>query len=343
MAQGNATTVSARCRTQDHAARQSPLAGSKTKPWAKLYIRGKTVAKMSSVTRAILLSLIALLFFDLMGLIIKRLSVDYNAAELSAYRNIFGLIPSVIALRYSEFWHQENRSFRIRQWPMACMRGLIVTLAQLMFYLSLGRIAFATATTISYSNALFMTIFAIVLLGERVGVIRWAAVLVGFAGVMMVTGLGKDTFSWDAVLPIAAAALYAMSGVTARLMDTDVPSAVVNMYSTVFAVLGSLVIALVFDGFSPVQSGTDVLWIVTMGTCGGTAVIFLIMSFRMTEQSNLAPFTYFGIPLAIVLGWLFFDEAPLDDLFPGSLLIAAGGLLVIWRERRLKSHSSGDS
>jgi len=45
----------------------------------------------------------------------------------------------------------------------------------------------------------------------------------------------------------------------------------------------------------------------------------------MTEQSNLAPFTYFGIPLATVLGWLFFDEAPLADLFPGSLLIAAGG------------------
>ncbi|MDG2406505.1 MAG: DMT family transporter, partial [Paracoccaceae bacterium] len=271
---------------------------------------------MSSVTRAILLSLTALLFFDLMGLIIKLLSRDYNAAELVAYRNIFGLIPSVIALRYSEFWHQENRSFQIRQWPIACIRGLIVALAQLMFYLSLGRIAFATATTISYSNALFMTIFAIVLLGERVGVIRWAAVLIGFAGVMMVTGLGTDTFSWNAVLPIGAAALYAISGVTARLMDSNVPSAVVNMYSTVFAVLGSLAIVLVFDGFSPVQSGTDILWIITMGACGGTAVIILIVSFRMTEQSNLAPFTYFGIPLAIVLGWLFFDEAPLADLFP---------------------------
>ena len=58
----------------------------------------------------------------------------------------------------------------------------------------------------------------------------------------------------------------------------------------------------------------------------------------MTEQSNLAPFTYFGIPLATVLGWLFFDEAPLADLFPGSLLIAAG-VLVIWRERRLKSQN----
>jgi drug/metabolite transporter (DMT)-like permease len=56
----------------------------------------------------------------------------------------------------------------------------------------------------------------------------------------------------------------------------------------------------------------------------------------MTEQSNLAPFSYFGIPLAFVLGWLFFDEMPWDDLFPGALLIAAGGLLIVWRERRLR-------
>ena len=87
------------------------------------------------------------------------------------------------------------------------------------------------------------------LLGERVGVIRWVTVLVGFAGVMMVTGLGTDTFRRDAVLPVGAAALYAISGVTARLMDADVPSAVVNMYSTVFTVLGFLAIAWCLTGF----------------------------------------------------------------------------------------------
>ena len=76
---------------------------------------------------------------------------------------------------------------------------------------------------------------------------------------------------------------------------------------------------------------------ITMGAFGGTAVLFLVISFRMTEQSNLAPFSYFGIPMAAFFGWLFFDETPFDDLFPGAVLIIAGGLLVIWRERRLNS------
>ncbi len=62
-------------------------------------------------------------------------------------------------------------------------------------------------------------------------------------------------------------------------------------------------------------------------------VLFLVVSYRMTEQSNLAPFSLGCIPLAFVLGWLFFDEAPWATLFPGAILIAAGGLLIVWRER----------
>ena len=287
------------------------------------------------MARAVIFSLIALVFFDLMGLIIKLLSPKYSAVELSAYRNFFGLIPSAVALWYSDMWQQTHRSFRIRQWPLACLRGVIVAFAQLMFYLSLGRIAFATASTISYSNALFMTIFAIIFLGETVGVIRWTAVLAGFVGVVMVMGLGSEAFTWDALLPFGAAALYALSGVTARLIDDDVSSALVNIYSTVIAVAASIILTLFLGGFSSIANGSDVFWIIAMGAFGGIAVLFLVISYRMTEQSNLAPFSYFGIPLAAFFGWLFFDEASLGNLFPGALLIVAGGLLIIWRERQL--------
>jgi len=293
------------------------------------------MAQSGSVARAIAISLVALVLFDLMGLIIKLLSPRYSAAELSAYRNIFGLIPSAIALWSSPAWHRGGRKLRVRQRFIVYVRGVIVTLAQLMFYLSLARIAFATTTTITYSGALFTTVFAVFILKERVGVLRWGAVLIGFIGVMMVMGLGRDSFTWDALLPVGAAVLYALTGVTARLVDEDVPSALVNLYSTAFAIVGSLLIAVFLGGFSPIHSLSDFLWIVAMGGFGGSAVLCLIVSYRMTEQSNLAPFSYFGIPFAFFFGWLFFGEAPIRDLFPGALLIIIGGLIVIWRERRL--------
>lgn len=289
-----------------------------------------------NVALAIALSLVALLLFDFMGLIIKHLSGGYRAAELSAFRNFFGLIPAAIALWTAKSWHAAGRPMILRQWRLGLLRGLFITFAQFLFYYALGRLAFATATTISYSNALFVTMLAVPILGERVGLVRWAAVCVGFAGVVWITRPGSDAFSVDVLAPIGAAFLYALAAVTARRMDPEVPSPLINLYSAGMAMVGAVILVLFTGGFSGIASWTDFGWIVAMGGFGGSAVLCLVISYRMTEQSNLAPFSYFGIPMAFVLGWLFFDEAPWADLFPGALLIVAGGLLVIWRERRLR-------
>lgn len=285
---------------------------------------------------AIALYLLALLLFDAMALVIKRLSPDYTAAELSAYRNVFGMIPAIVALWSTAAWHKAGRPLRMRQWRLGVWRGLIVVIAQLLFYLSLGRLAFATATTISYANAIFMVALAVPVLGERVGFIRWSASLVGFGGVILVMGLGRDTFSIDALLPLGAALGYALVGVSARRFDEDVPSPLVNLYSAGISAIGAAALAFALGAFSPIASLTDLAWIALMGTFGGCAVLTLIVSFRMTEQANLAPFSYFGIPLAFLLGWIFYDEAPWSDLYPGALLIIVGGLLIVWRERQLQ-------
>ncbi|MEM9575548.1 MAG: DMT family transporter [Pseudomonadota bacterium] len=290
---------------------------------------------------AIFLSLVALSLFDAMGLVIKLLSERYSAMELSAWRNFFGLFPALIAVFASRAWHAAGRPLRIRQWKLAFARGAIVTVAQLCFYISLGVLAFATASTITYANALFMTALAVPLLGEHVGWMRWGAVLIGFVGVLLIMQPGTDAFTPYALLPLGAAFFYALVGVTARLFDEDVPSPLISLYAQVTAILVSTLVALSWDGFTPIQSWGDLGWIMAMGAFGGTAVLFLVASYRMTEQSNLAPFSYFGIPLAFLLGWLFFDETPWDALFPGAFLIAAGGLLIIWRERRLKAGTRG--
>ena len=288
-----------------------------------------------NVVLGILISILALVLFDLMGLIIKYLSPRYSAAELSAYRNLFGLVPSAIALWMNAAWRRGTRSLRIRQWRLALYRGAAVTFAQLMFYLSLGLMAFATATTISYTTALFTTALAVPLLGERVGLARWTAVAIGFIGVLLIMQPGTAAFSWSMLLPFGAAALYAYSGVTARLIDPEVPTALFNLYSSVVAAIGSFLLALATGGFTSLANLQDLGFIVLMGLFGGSAVLCLVFSFRMTEPSNLAPFSYFGIPIAFLLGWIFFDEAPFNTLMPGALLIILGGLMIVYRERRL--------
>ena len=292
--------------------------------------------KSDRTLTAVLLLLCALTLFDAMGLIIKQLSPRYGAAELSAYRNTFGLIPSLIVLFASSDWHAKGRVWKLRQWRFALARGAILTVAQFSFYLSLGLLTFATASTITYANSLFAVALATVLLGEKVGWIRWSAVLLGFIGVIWIVRPGSDTFSPAALLPLGAAVCYALVGVTARMMDGDVPTPLINLYSSIVALLGAVCLAFITGGFTPLDQANDIWWLMAMGGFGGSAVLLLIMSYRMAEQSNLAPFNYFGIPLAFLLGWIFFDEAPWDELFPGALLILASGLLIIWREQRPK-------
>jgi drug/metabolite transporter (DMT)-like permease len=292
--------------------------------------------KTDQTFTAILLLLGALTLFDSMGLIIKHLSPRYGAAELSAWRNMFGLIPSMIVLYASREWHSKGRILIVRQWKLALFRGVVLTFAQFSFYLSLGLLTFATASTITYANSLFAVALAVPLLGEKVGWIRWSAVIVGFVGVVWIVRPGSDTFTLAALLPLGAAACYAIVGVTIRVMDDDVPTPLINLYSSVVALIGAVVLTLFTGGFTPLQQPNDIWWLMAMGGFGGCAVLLLIMAYRRGEQSDLAPFNYFGIPLALLLGWIFFGETPWGELFPGALLILTSGLLIVWRERQLK-------
>jgi drug/metabolite transporter (DMT)-like permease len=290
--------------------------------------------KIPSLVHAIALSLMGILLLDSMGAIIKHLVTAYPAQQLSAFRNFFGLFPSILILLLSSEWHETGRKIWIRQWKIALSRGLFVAFAQFFFYLSLYHLALATASTLAFAGPLFVTALSVPILGDRVGAWRWLAVAVGFVGVVFILRPGSDVFTAYALLPIGAALGYALSAVSVRLITDPMPSATINLYSHVGALFGSTVFMLATSGYRPVASPEDWLWIVAMGTAGGFGVLFLVMAYRRTKPSNLAPFDYFGIPFAFALGWIFFAEAPFDTLFPGFIFVVAGGLMIFWRERK---------
>ncbi len=296
---------------------------------------------LSPFVRGALLLLLAMFLFDVMGAIIKylgtltteRADIAYPAQQLAVFRNIFGLVPCFAVLFASRDWHAAGRPLIIRQWKLGLGRGLMIAFAQFCYYTALVHLAFATATTLSFAGPLFITALSMPVLGLRVGPWRWLAVVVGFVGVILIMRPGSDVFTYAALLPIGAALGYAGSSIAIRLMDEDVPSATVNLYSTTGALAGSLVAVLGTGGWVPVASAQDWFWLAAMGAAGGFAVLCLIAAYRLSEPGNLAPFEYFGIPFSFVIGWYVFHEAPFDRLFPGALLIVAGGLLIVWRQR----------
>jgi len=177
-------------------------------------------------------------------------------------------------------------------------------------------------------------------LKHQVGLWRWIAVFIGFVGVLMIMNPGSAVFTPYSLLPVGAALGYSLSTVCVRLFDEQIPTALINMYASIGALLGALAIVFATSGYLQVESAQDWLLLVTMGFVGGFAVLALISAYRLTRPANLSPYEYFGIPFAFVLGWIFFEEAPFEKLIPGVFLIVMGGMLIAWRERRKRIDTS---
>ncbi len=278
--------------------------------------------------------MLAILLFDTQGAIIKHLGDRYSVQQIATFRNIFGLLPSFLVLYFSSEWQAGRRTIRLPQWKLALFRGVAIAMAQFSFYWSLTIMEFATASTLAFAGPLFITTLSIPILHHRVGLVRWIAVIVGFIGIVLVMRPRGDLFEFTALLPVFAAFGYALCSVLVRLFDKNIPTATINLYTTFGALFCSSLMMFGFDAFQPIANLVDWIWMLCMGMVGGFAVFFLIMAYRLTQPSNLSPFEYFGIPFSFAIGYVVFGEAPFGRLFPGVILIVAGGLLIVWRERR---------
>ena len=291
---------------------------------------------MTSNVRAILICLLAYLCFDLMAVHVRILSTYYSPQELSVYRNVLGVLPTVGLLAYTRELRFELNAYKIKRWKLALARGFFVALAQLLFYTALAKLELATVSALGQTNALFVVLIAIIIYKEHVGLWRWGAITIGFTGALLIVRPNSDVFTWAALMPIGAAFFYASSMVTLRSFDKSISSSVLYLYSATSAAVGAIAIAAITIDFSPIQSFKDGTLIFSMSICGSFGVIFLMYAFRNAPAAVLAPFNYFGIITAFCFGWFIFSEFPIDTLFPGIFLIVLSGLTILWREQRQK-------
>lgn len=291
----------------------------------------------TQVLRAIFILILAVLSFDVMAICVRLLQPAYSAAELSAYRNVLGVIPSLIVMSYMGQLQFKRSALRLPQWRLALLRGCFIAVAQLSFYGALGLMELATVSALAQTNGLFVVLLSIAVLGEKVGKWRWGALMLGFAGAMLILKPGSDAFSVQALLPIVAALFYGLSMVTIQLFDKESPNALIYLYASTASALASILFVFFFEGFSPLPDLRDADVIFVMSMAGGCGVLLMMLAYRSAPPSALAPFQYFSILSAFFFGWAIFGELPIEDLFPGTLFIIGAGAIIIWRENFVKS------
>jgi drug/metabolite transporter (DMT)-like permease len=286
--------------------------------------------------KAIGFCLIAIMLFDLMAVQVRYLSQYFSVQELSVYRNILGVLPSILILIYNKEFTLKLENYKIPQWKLALVRGLFVAVAQYLFYTALSNLELATVSALAQTNALFVVILAVLIYKEVVKLWRWLAVVLGFLGAILIIGPGSDSFSLSGLFPVGAAFCYAVSMVTLRSFDKSTSTSILYLYTAVAAAISAIIYALITIEFSAITNYSHLMILISMSMCGGFGVVFLMVAYRSAPAALLAPFSFFGILNAYALGWLIFGEAPIDKLFPGALLIIGSGLIIIWREQRSK-------
>ena len=285
---------------------------------------------------AIVVLLFGVFAFDLMGILVRMLGGTYPIFQVSIFRNFFGIIPPLLLLwRFRQFATLRALN-RPRFHLILLIRSVSVLSAQYCFYTALTKIEFATASALGFTGPLFITALSIPLLGHRVGTWRWSAIALGFVGMLTVMKPFDASFSAYMIYPIIAALGYAISSLLVRLYPEDIPSASIQLTQQISTCLFAIVCLYAVETPVPLESQFDAGLFLLMGVFGGTGVMCLVTAYRMADPSALSPFEYFGIPISFTLGWLFFSEAPFDDLFPGIIFIILAGLIIIYRERRTK-------
>ena len=281
---------------------------------------------------AVILSLSGLFLLDCMGIAIKYLRADYPAAQLSVFRNLFGMIPCFIALYFSKDWHANGRQLVIKRWRFGLARGLIMSFAQLCLYTSYLYLPYALVATMEYTGPMMITLLAIPLLGEKFGWYKSLAVLTGFVGIIFIMQPWSESFNFYMLLPVMAAFGYSLARVTALNFSNDTPVPLINLYANIGTVICAIILVISFNMWESFKSLYDLLILFIMGFAGGSGVLLLIYGSRKAELSKIMPFDYIEIFFALILGWVFFKEWPVDQLFPGALFIVSGGIIIYLRQ-----------
>lgn len=198
-------------------------------------------------------------------------------------------------------------------------------------FIGLTYLPIAETTAIGFTAPLFITALSVPLLKEKVGFHRWAAVLIGLAGVLIIVRPGGGLWHWASIMPLIGAVFFAAFQLITRVLASSERTHVTLFHTGVGGLFWTSLMAPFFW-----TEPTAVHWVVFIGTgaMGALAHLCMISAFNRAEASLLAPHNYTKIIWVAVLGYVFFGDVPSLNMWVGTAVIVSAGVYVLYRERR---------
>ena len=239
-------------------------------------------------------------------------------------------------------------------WPLHLLRSFMFALGFSLFYTAFPFMTLAEASTIFFSAPLIIALLAAVFLGEKVGIHRIGALVVGFVGVVIAMNPQMGSFRWITLLPLFCALFYAVSQILARQIGDRDSTLTTGLYTVVMSsvmllAFGWIANQIVDFGpeFShlgwriPEANSSNLLMFLLLGAIGMVGYLLISRAYQVTSASIVAPFDYTYLPLAALMAFVVWGEVPTQATFIGMGLIIVSGLYLGYRELRSNRRNVG--
>jgi drug/metabolite transporter (DMT)-like permease len=288
-------------------------------------------AIVPAAVRGILWMIAGVVIFVFMGWSVRALA-PIPASELVLFRSFVGLFLVIPFLGVPV-----AKLMRPRRLGLFSFRAVLSYVAMLAWFYGLQNLALADAVALHFTLPLFTTLFAILFFGEPVGIRRWVATAVGFAGALIVIRPGFAEVNTAAVLVLGSAALYAAANMTIKMLSESEHPMVVVFWMHLLTLPMGLVGALpywIWPGWD------DAPWILVLAATGSAAHYCVTRSLSLADASVVFPFDYLRMPLMALVGYLAYGETQVVWTWVGAVIIAGASIYIARREARAKRTSA---
>ena len=290
------------------------------------------MAQSSSYTKGIILIILANLVFAAQDGITKYLAEQYHVFSIIMIRYwAFAAFVIILSMMAKGGIRQVAKT---KMPKMQMARGVLLGLQVCMAAYLFANLGLIDTHVIFASYPLMVTLFSIPLLGEKVGIWRVGAVLVGFLGVIVILQPGANVIDPIALLPLGAAATFALYNIMTRYV-ARADSGETSFFWT--GIGGFITLTLIGPFFWDPLQGHDITWMAILCVTGTLSHYLMIKALEVAEASVLQPFSFLQLVFASTIGVLIYSETLTIHTVMGAAIIVASGLFIIWRERQKKS------
>ena len=285
---------------------------------------------MSKNHLGVVYMIMSVLFFSFMDILIK-ITDEYAVGQVMFFRAVFGLIPIFFLIpknRLRDFYKTKHVGLHF-------YRSFFGAIAMVAIFIGLRNLQLAEVTSLAFSGPIWVVIFSMLFLSEKIRTKRWVAVGLGFIGVLIISKPGFDNLNYYYIFPIIFCIGFAGVSILIRKLTLAGETVwLIAFYFSVASGLGGLATFPLGDWIMPTKY--DLVLLILVGLLGGIANLTLTQSYKLAEVTLTTPLKYLSLVFAVIYGFYFFNEVPSINTLLGAGLIVISSGIIFFRENQLK-------